>query len=163
MSIVYLSLGSNLGQREANLQAALEALPPWVQVKACSSVYETAPWGYANQPSYLNLVVQGLTHLPPRRLLYSLKRIEARLGRRATFRYGPRTIDLDILAYDDLRLDTPGLSIPHPRMQERAFVLVPLCEIAPAWVHPRLKRTACALCASIDTEEVVPWSPTSAA
>ncbi|HEB65647.1 MAG TPA: 2-amino-4-hydroxy-6-hydroxymethyldihydropteridine diphosphokinase [Chloroflexi bacterium] len=156
MSLVLLSLGSNLGDRAANLETAVRALSPWVQVTVRSSVYETSPWGYTEQPPFLNMALGGLTHLPPRRLLYRLKGIESRLGRKATFRYGPRVIDLDILAYDDLVLETPALTIPHPRLQERAFVLVPLCEIAPAWVHPVLGKTACALRQAVDVQEVYP-------
>ncbi len=158
MSFVFLSLGSNLGDRAANLEAAGRALTPWVQVTARSSVYETAPWGYADQPAFLNMVLGGLTHLPPRRLLRRLKSIETRLGRQATFRYGPRQIDLDILAYDDLVLETPQLCIPHPRMAQRAFVLVPLCEIAPQWRHPLLGKRAAVLCAEISTAGVLRYT-----
>ncbi len=154
MSDVLLSLGSNLGDRAANLQAAVHALAPWVQVRACSPVYETAPWGYTDQPAFLNMALTGLTHLPPRRLLSVLKSIEIRLGRRSTFRYGPRIIDLDIIFYADLCLNTPTLTIPHPRMHQRAFVLVPACDIAPHWRHPLLGKTVQALCAEISSQEV---------
>ncbi len=154
MSRVCLSLGSNLGDRAANLRAAVRALSPWVQVTDVSPVYETAPWGRSDQPPYLNLALLGLTHLPPLRLLHTLKRIEMRLGRRAAVRYGPRTIDLDIIFYAGLCLDTPRLTIPHPRMHQRAFVLAPLCDIAPQWVHPRIRKTARALRAEVSSQEV---------
>ncbi|GAB4522785.1 MAG: 2-amino-4-hydroxy-6-hydroxymethyldihydropteridine diphosphokinase [Anaerolineales bacterium] len=159
LSHVFLSIGSNLGDRAANLQAAIQALSPWVQVQASSHVYETAPWGYTDQPAFLNMALSGPTHLPPRRLLAVLKGIEMRLGRRSTFRYGPRVIDLDIIFYDDLCLDTPCLSIPHPRMHQRAFVLVPLCDIAPQWMHPRLHKTVRALRAEISSQEVRMFIP----
>ncbi len=154
MSRICLSLGSNLGDRAANLRAAVRALSPWVQVTDVSPLYETAPWGYSDQPPYLNLALLGLTHLPPMRLLHTLKRIEMRLGRETTFRYGPRVIDLDIVFYADLCLDTPRLTIPHPRMHQRAFVLAPLCDIAPGWVHPRLGRTVRSLRAEVSLQEV---------
>jgi 7,8-dihydro-6-hydroxymethylpterin-pyrophosphokinase len=117
---VYLSLGTNLGDRLSNLAAARAALPPQVQVKLCSSIYQTEPWGFTGQSAVLNQV----------------KNIETLLGRTPTFRYGPRLIDLDILMYADLVLDIPSLTIPHPCLSERAFVLVPLAEIAPDLCHP---------------------------
>ena len=142
MPTIYLSLGTNLGNRERNLQAAIAALAPAVRVLAASSVYETAPWGFDDQPDFLNQVIQAETDLSPTELLRFLKDLESELGRQPTFRYGPRLIDLDILFYDDLILNTPELTIPHPRLHERAFVLVPLAEIAAELVHPILKRTA---------------------
>jgi len=154
LSRICLSLGSNLGDRAANLRTAVRALSPWVQAMEVSPLYETAPWGYSDQPPYLNLALLGLTHLPPLRLLHTLKRIEMRIGRQATFRYGPRVIDLDIVFYAALCLDTPRLSIPHPRMHQRAFVLAPLCDVAPDWVHPRLGRTVRSLRAEVSLQEV---------
>jgi 2-amino-4-hydroxy-6-hydroxymethyldihydropteridine diphosphokinase len=138
---VYLALGTNLGERPANLRAALLALSPALRVLQVSSVYETDPWGYAEQPAFLNLALQAQTDLPPAELLQFLKEQEARLGRAPGFRYGPRLIDLDILFYADLVLDTATLTLPHPRLQERPFVLVPLAEIAPRLQHPRLGRS----------------------
>ncbi len=134
--IAYLGLGSNLGDRLANLQAAAAALPPAARVLRASRVYETPPWGYAEQPAFLNQVLEIDTALPPLELLGVLKDIEASLGRTPTFRYGPRLIDLDILLYNSQALELPGLSIPHPRLSERAFVLVPLAELAPDLRHP---------------------------
>lgn len=135
---VYLALGSNLGDRRANLAAALAALAPQVRLLKRSALYETAPWGYADQPDFLNQVVAAETALPPVELLAYLKEIEVQVGRQPSFRYGPRAIDLDILFYDELVLETPELVIPHPRLDERLFVLAPLAEIAPELVHPVL-------------------------
>ena len=129
--LVYLALGTNLGDRLANLTSAIQALPPTLQPLAASRVYETPPWGYLDQPAFLNQVVQAQTELAPLDLLSWLKRLESDLGRQPGLRYGPRLIDLDILLYDDLQLETPTLTIPHPRLGERAFVLVPLADLAP--------------------------------
>lgn len=140
-SLIYLSLGTNLGDRRENLRLAHKALPPVIQVVASSSIYETDPWGYPDQPAFLNQVVQIETRLPPPALLVTLKDLERILGRRPTFRYGPRLIDLDILFYGNLVIDTPMLTIPHSRLAERAFVLVPMVEIAPDLIHPVLGLT----------------------
>ena len=105
---------------------------------ALSSVYETKPWGYAHQPSFLNLVCRVDTNLAPQELLGAAQEVERILGRAPTFRYGPRVIDVDILLYGDRVVDTQDLRVPHPLLGERAFVLVPLAEIAPELVHPEL-------------------------
>jgi 2-amino-4-hydroxy-6-hydroxymethyldihydropteridine diphosphokinase len=134
MPEVYLGLGSNLGNRAANLAAAREALARNVLTgMRASSIYETEPWGPAPQGRYLNQVVVGSTELTPRALLAKLFEIERVLGRNRAReqRFGPRTIDLDILLYDDRAVSEPDLQIPHPRLLERPFVLVPLAEIAP--------------------------------
>jgi len=102
-----------------------------------SSIYETAPWGYLDQPAFLNQALEAETHLSPLNLLGFLKRTEEQLGRKANFRYGPRVIDLDILFYGERIIRTPRLQVPHPRLAERAFVLVPLAEIAPDFLHPQ--------------------------
>ncbi len=130
-STIYLALGSNLGDRSANLQAAISALPPAVRVLKESPVYETQPWGYTDQPAFLNMVLKGETSLGPVELLDHLKELETSLGRLPSVRWGPRLIDMDILFYADLVLDIRGLVIPHPHLHERPFVLVPLADLAP--------------------------------
>ena len=134
--IVYLALGSNLGDREENLKQAIASLPPQMDVKAKSHIYETPPWGYEDQQRFLNQVVKAQTYLQPEPLLKHIKRLEVALGRKATFRNGPREIDIDILLYDDVVLNTPLLTLPHPHMHERGFVLLPMMDIAPDLVHP---------------------------
>jgi 2-amino-4-hydroxy-6-hydroxymethyldihydropteridine diphosphokinase len=148
---VYLSLGSNLGNRLANLQEAITALQPKIHLLAQSSVYETEPWGYSDQPLFLNLALKGSTELNPHELLSFVKEVEASMGRKETFRFGPRLIDLDILFYDDLILDSPSLIIPHPRIIERAFVLVPLAEISPDLRHPVIGKTIQQIKSNVET------------
>jgi 2-amino-4-hydroxy-6-hydroxymethyldihydropteridine diphosphokinase len=139
--IVYLGLGSNLGDRNENLKDAITSLPPQMDIKAKSPVYETPPWGYEDQPRFLNQVVKVQTYLDAEPLLKHIKRLEVALGRKATFRNGPRLIDIDILFYDDLILNTPALIVPHPHLHERGFVLLPLMDIAPDLVHPLTKKS----------------------
>ena len=150
----YLSLGSNLGDRLTNLQNAISYLPPKAKPIIQSSVYETEPWGYSDQPAFLNQVIKAETTLEPTKLLKFLKKIEVILGRKETFRFGPRLIDLDILFYDDLVLETPTLTIPHPRIAERAFVLIPLAEIAPELCHPVLGKTIQQLKLGVDAGRI---------
>lgn len=133
---VFLSLGSNLGNRRVNLYRAMQLLEPEVHIESVSSVYETEPWGVQDQPRFLNCAVAAMTDLTPYKLLPKLKSIEKEIGRQPAVRYGPRLIDLDILLYDDLVISTDKLTIPHPRILERAFVLVPLAEIAGSLLHP---------------------------
>ncbi len=139
MTRVFVGLGSNLGDRQAYLERALDALRelPETRVLAVSSFYDTEPVGDPTEPDYLNAVAEMETRLSPERLLWNLQLIESRLGRPRTGRSGPRTIDLDLLFYDRLVLEQPGLELPHPRYAERAFVLVPMAELAPAWTDPR--------------------------
>jgi 2-amino-4-hydroxy-6-hydroxymethyldihydropteridine diphosphokinase len=151
---VYIALGTNLGDRSANLSAAIESLPPEVAVLAESQVYETPPWGYEDQPAFLNMVVKAETNLKPEPLLKYLKQLESELGREQNFRWGPRLIDLDILFYDDLVIDTPPLVIPHPRLHERAFVLVPLMEVAPDLIHPLFHRKIRDFLAELETKGI---------
>ncbi len=157
MEIVFLALGTNLGDRLANLNAALAALPPVVTVLQRSAVYETPPWGVTDQPAFLNMAVKGGTSLAPVALLKALKQLERDLGRVPSVRYGPRLIDIDILFYNDLILETPDLTIPHPRLPERAFVLVPLADVAAELIHPVLHESIRALLARVDTKGVKPY------
>lgn len=138
---IYLALGSNLGNRLANLKNAISNLPPQMDVKKKSPVYETPPWGYADQPAFLNQVLMAETYMEPENLLGHLKRLETALGREPNFENGPRLIDIDILFYDDVIIDSPPLVIPHPRLHHRGFVLVPLNDIAPDLVHPVLGKS----------------------
>ncbi|MDP2726216.1 MAG: 2-amino-4-hydroxy-6-hydroxymethyldihydropteridine diphosphokinase [Dehalococcoidia bacterium] len=151
---VLLGLGTNLGDREGNLLEALRRLGASVLFKAVSSLYETDPVGYLDQPTFVNAVCLGETSLSPEELLGLVKSIEAQMGRKPTFRDGPRLIDIDILSYGSQVIDTAELTIPHLRMAERAFVLVPLAEIAPKWRHPVLRKTAAELAAAVGHDGV---------
>jgi 2-amino-4-hydroxy-6-hydroxymethyldihydropteridine diphosphokinase len=158
MAKLYLALGSNIGDRAANLKAAIKAVKPEVQATKCSPVYETPPWGYDDQPQFLNQVIEAETDLPPGELLAHLKEIEKQLGREKTFKNGPRIIDLDIIFYDDLVVNSPPLIIPHAHMQERAFVLIPLAAIAPDFRHPILKESVSELLAKVDQSGITEFS-----
>jgi len=124
-----IGVGSNLGDPAANVRAGIDALAEAGTIVARSRLYRTKPWGRAGQPDFFNAAAILETDLSPRELLSRMKDLELRLGRTQTERWGPRVIDFDILFYDELRIDEPGLQIPHPRLQERAFALVPLAEI----------------------------------
>lgn len=141
--MVYLALGANLGNRRANLNEALQRLQAdeRLYLTQLSSLYETAPVGYLNQPNFLNMVAEAQTSYTPLALLDYVKQIEAELGREYEFRNGPRPLDIDILFYDDIVLEEERLQLPHPRMRGRGFVFVPLAEIAPDLVHPGVGRT----------------------
>jgi 2-amino-4-hydroxy-6-hydroxymethyldihydropteridine diphosphokinase len=152
--LVYIALGSNLGDRPGNLRGALKHMTAKISVIKESCVYETEPWGYADQPAFLNMVVEAETGLEPGALLAFLKEIEQEMGRETTFRNGPRLIDLDILYYDELVLDSPPLVIPHPRLHERAFVLVPLADVAPDHLHPILGETTWRLLLNVDLKGI---------
>jgi len=129
VTVAYVGLGANLGDREAAIRAAAAALP----ATRLSTIRETEPWGYADQPPFLNAVAEVETDLSPRALLERLLEIERSLGRRRGGpRWGPRTIDLDLLLFGAQTIDEPGLIVPHPRLAERAFVLEPLAELAPS-------------------------------
>lgn len=146
---VQLSLGSNVGVRGRNLEAALAALGqlPETSLTRRSRVYETEPYGVREQPGFLNMAVEIETGLHPLELLEAIKAIEGRLGRRQAQRWGPREIDIDIVLWDDLILDTDTLTVPHPDFRQRAFVLIPLSEIAPEAVDPVTGKTVAQLAA----------------
>ena len=133
---VYLALGSNLGDRMGNLKSAVERLSREITIRKVSLVYETEPVYYKKQPLFLNAVLSALTELEPSALLRLVKSIESDMGRQPSFRNAPRTVDIDILFYGERNIQTPELTIPHSGIAERAFVLVPLAEIAPGLVHP---------------------------
>ena len=142
MKTIYLSLGSNLGDREANLREAIERLEaPDVHVVRTSPVYETEPLDYTHQRWFLNLAVEAETGLNPMQLLARIGKIERALGRVRTVAKGPRTIDIDILFYAAAIVETARLEIPHPRIAERRFVLAPLADLAPGLRHPVTHRT----------------------
>ncbi len=156
MTTVYLALGSNLGDRAANLAAALRHLEPKVRIDRHSRVYETAPMYVTDQPAFLNMAVRGETELAPWEMLGFVKEIEAELGRRqGGLRFGPRPIDIDILLYGALVMYAPELEIPHPRLSERAFVLCPLADIAATVRHPALGRTFGELLAAVPGKDTV--------
>jgi 2-amino-4-hydroxy-6-hydroxymethyldihydropteridine diphosphokinase len=138
---IYLSAGSNIGDREAQLKEAIDRLRGTVDVRDVSPLYETDPVGVTDQPAFLNLAVSADTDLSPLDLLNAVKRIEWEIGRRPTFRWGPRVVDIDILLYGDEVVSEPDLAIPHPEMINRAFVLVPLADIAPRAIHPPTGKT----------------------
>ncbi|HPH97884.1 MAG TPA: 2-amino-4-hydroxy-6-hydroxymethyldihydropteridine diphosphokinase [Anaerolineaceae bacterium] len=165
METVYLATGTNLGERAANLRHAREELArAGVTVTAVSLIYETPPWGYLPQPHFLNQVLQAQTALSPLELLKAVKKIEKHLGREPAVRYGPRLIDLDILFYGDHLINEEHLVVPHPRLHERAFVLVPLNDLVPDLVHPLLKQTIHSLLAGLPQSErdaIHPWTEPS--
>lgn len=136
MPRVHFGLGTNIGDREANLRTALDELRQTVVIDAISSIYRSEPVGHREQPDFWNLVVRGRTGLAPETLLAAVKRIEREMGRTRSFRDAPRVIDIDILLYGTRRISTPSLEVPHPRMLERAFVLRPLAEVDPGLRHP---------------------------
>lgn len=158
---VYLGLGSNLGDKADNCRRALELISAsaHTQLVAISSFYKTAPVGYLEQDWFINCAVRVNTILPPHKLRQFLQGIEGQMGRVRTFPMGPRLIDIDILLYGDMVISEGDLTIPHPRLHERAFVLVPLAELAPELSHPILHKTIRQLLDKKGTEGVEPYLP----
>ncbi len=154
-NIAYLSLGSNIGDREHHLRHAIECLEQLGRVTAVSSLYETEPVEFTDQAWFLNCAVALETTKTPQELMAALLALEREMGRQRTQRKGPRAIDIDILLVGETVLHTPGLTIPHPAMHERRFVLVPLAEIAPEARHPALKKTICELLAELPPGQAV--------
>jgi 2-amino-4-hydroxy-6-hydroxymethyldihydropteridine diphosphokinase len=153
--VVYLSLGSNVGDRDRNLRAAIRALGVVGRVKAVSSFYETEPVDFVDQAWFLNCAVALESVVSPERMMAELLRLEQKMGRERIQKKGPRTIDIDILMFGERIVDSPDLKIPHPAMQSRRFVLAPLAEIAPEAKHPVMKRTVRELLAELPERQVV--------
>ncbi|MGC9045127.1 MAG: 2-amino-4-hydroxy-6-hydroxymethyldihydropteridine diphosphokinase [Thermodesulfovibrio sp.] len=142
MHRVFLSIGSNIGEKEKNCLQAIAILEQsGLIINKTSSIYITKPWGFKNQPDFANMAVEAFTDFDPRELLQLIKKIEKQMGRKSTIKYGPRIIDIDIIFYDNLIYESENLNIPHPLMHKRYFVLKPLVEIAPDFVHPVLGLT----------------------
>ncbi len=162
MAIVYLGIGSNLGDRHKNCLRAIELLRQnGLVVTKQSSMHETEPWGVTQQPGFINMTVEVVTDLAPLKLLELFKKIEKDIGRQDTTKWGPRIIDLDILLYDDIILKTDSLIIPHPLMHEREFVLGPLSEIAGDFIHPVLKKSITDLLKETKKSKKGPDNPAS--
>jgi 2-amino-4-hydroxy-6-hydroxymethyldihydropteridine diphosphokinase len=151
-----LGLGTNLGDRTANLRAAITALGAVGRVERVSRVYESEPYGYVDQPRFLNMAVRLRTALAPDGLLRAVKEIEVRIGRAPTHRMGPRVIDIDILFYDDIQLDAPGLHIPHPGVMDRAFVIAPLLDLDIGLRHPASGELLAERVISLNDSSLVP-------
>lgn len=157
----FVSLGSNIGHRESNLQVAFceIAALSHTQIDDWSRIYETDPVDYVDQPSFLNGILKITTALTPEQLLYEFLNIEQHMGRVRSLRYGPRVIDLDMLFYDASVIQTTELQIPHPRLHERAFVLVPMMDIASNWLHPVMQLTVSELHGRVEGKEGVKLCP----
>ena len=156
MNKAYLLTGGNMGDRQKNLETTYERIEQECgNIVSASSIYETAAWGKKDQPSFLNQVIEIQTGLTPRKLLKKILNIEKQIGRVRKEKYGPRIIDIDILLFNDEIHNYTSLKIPHPEMQNRRFVLVPLAEIAPGIIHPVFKKTIAELLAICPDELAV--------
>ena len=162
MITAYIGLGSNLGDRAGNLLLATRGLmEAGLHVSRLSAIYETDPVGVANHDNYLNMVAEiTLSNITPSQIMARMIRLEYLLGRRHKFLRAPRTVDLDLLFYDDLKLETEFLEIPHPRLHERMFVLVPLAELTPHLIHPTLNKSIVDIIENLDdSHRVTRWNP----
>ena len=159
MQTIYLGLGTNLGDRAANLQAAIAGLAEKMVITAVSPIYQTPPWGVVAQPDFLNLCVAAECDLGPKELLAFVKNLEIEIGREPAVRWGPRLIDIDLLFYSDQIIEAENLTVPHPGMAERIFVLRPLADIVPDFVHPVLYQTIMQLCQAVENEGIRPFTP----
>ncbi len=153
-SQVLLAIGTNLGQRRVNLQRAVDALGETLTIEAVSPIYETEPWGYTEQPDFLNACLLGLTKLSPDELLATCKSIEQRLGRQAGSKWGPRLIDIDMIFFGQMVVDNGKLKVPHPQLDQRAFVLAPLADISPEWSHPKTNQSVINMLKNVDESTV---------
>ena len=149
MPDIYLGLGSNVGDRLHQLRSALHKLSRLGELKAISSVYESPAWGITTQADFLNMAAILTTDAPPEDVITTLRRIEQELGRQPREKWGPREIDIDIVFWDEQVISTPQLGIPHPHWHERAFVIVPLAEIAPGFIPPGHKQTLAQIAATL--------------
>lgn len=150
---IFLGLGANVGDKKANIQKAIELLKEKVKDVIVAPIYETKPWGYEKQDNFLNTALKGNTFLSPSELFKFVKDIEKRVGRIKRFKWGPREIDIDILFYDKLIYKDDTLEIPHPRLHERDFVLKPLIDLDPNFVHPVLRKTIESLYKALSTKD----------
>jgi len=155
MNVVYLGLGTNLGDRLGNLRNAVLALAPFVDVEATSRLYETAPVGILDQPAFLNMALRGTTRLDPLSLLQALKSLEKTLGRVDGVRWGPRLIDMDILLFGESSFSDPSLEVPHPRLTERRFALAPLADVGASALHPPTGKAVAQLLAELPPDDDV--------
>jgi 2-amino-4-hydroxy-6-hydroxymethyldihydropteridine diphosphokinase len=153
-STIYLGIGTNLGNRLENLHTAIEKIANFSTILKISRVYESEPWGFTDQPQFLNMVIKISSNLNPYQLLEKIKKIEVEMGREPIFRYGPRLIDIDILFFDDLSLQDEKLEIPHAKLHERSFVLIPLMDISPELIHPGFNQTIKYLSSQITTNDI---------
>ncbi|MBI3026752.1 2-amino-4-hydroxy-6-hydroxymethyldihydropteridine diphosphokinase [Candidatus Woesearchaeota archaeon] len=154
MADAFIGVGSNLGNKLENIRKAMSLIKERCKILKISHLYKTEPVGFKSQQWFLNCAAKAQTSLKPKELLEFLLSIEKKLGRVRTIRYGPRTIDLDILFYDDMIIREDNLVVPHPRLHERLFVLVPLKDICPDFIHPALNKTISELCSSASNSKV---------
>ena len=156
MNISYLHLGSNLGNRSENLQKALAEIATRIgKIAIASGVFETEAWGFRDQASFLNQAIEVHTDLEANEILQQIHIIEKSLGRKKEVKWGPRIIDIDILSFNQLQTSCESLIIPHPHLHERRFVLEPLNQIAPDWIHPKFDKTIHELLAELEDESIV--------